>query len=129
MDGIALDVNFDPKSFRAFNRNEGHMTISISGSAESPAYWCECDITAKSPLSLAHDTELGAGHIRIGIFRGKAIEKKIRIYTRPNNYPENYPVAITLFVYGEDGTIAGRVEKRVEIECKDTRGMKDGKDV
>ena len=36
MEGIILDVKFDPERFKAFARNEGYMIITISGKPDSP---------------------------------------------------------------------------------------------
>jgi hypothetical protein len=126
LDNFSVDVKFEPTEFKAFMRNEATMTISVTNSAETGTHWCECEVTMKPPLSLAPDQELNAGRSRIGILKGGAtIEKKVKLYTRPNNYPDYYPVSITLFFYGEDGAIEKRIEKKQEIHCKDEKNVKE----
>ncbi len=120
MDGVSVEVKFDPESFKAFARNEGYMVINIASKDNPGTYWCECEVNIKPPLSLAPDKELNGGKSRVGILKaGVAIEKKVKLYTRPNNYPDGYQVALTIFMYGEDGAIAERIEKKEEIPCRE----------
>ena len=122
MDGLSVGIRFDPLAFKAYSKNEGYALINITSKDNPGTYWCEFDVTLKSPLSLAPDKELDAGRTRVGIIKpGSSIERKIRIYTRPNNYPDSYPMVFTFYMYGEDGAIAERIEKREEIPCLEAK--------
>jgi hypothetical protein len=119
MPSAIVETRFDPVSLKANNRNEATMYISIDSSDGSKIYWCECDITVSPPLSLAHDKELDMGHTRIGLLKPRQkIEKQVKLYTRPNNYPDDYPVSIVTYLYDEDGAIAERIEQRERIKCE-----------
>jgi hypothetical protein len=114
-----VETRFEPITLKANNRNEALMYILVSAKSPSKLYWCECDILVSPPLSLAHDKELNVGRSRVGILKpnGK-IEKQIKLYTRPNNFPDSYPVKITTYLYDEDGAIVERLEQNENIKCE-----------
>jgi len=115
---IKMETRFEPAKLRANRRNEAVMYIAVSTDDEKE-YWCQCDILVNSPLSLAHDKELNAGRTMIGILKqGRKIEKQIKLYTRPNNFPDNYQINITAYLYDEDGAIAERLVKDETILCE-----------
>lgn len=114
-----LETRFEPATLKANKKNEAVMHLSLSANASHKNYWCECDIVVGHPLSLAHDKELNVGRTRVGILKAnKKIEKQIKLYTRPNNFPDSYPVDITVYLYDEDGAIAERVEQKETIKCE-----------
>lgn len=116
---VKLETRFDPATLQANKRNEAVMYLSVSLADGQKSYWCECDITVNAPLSLAHDKELNAGRTRVGILHPSSkIEKPIKLYTRPNNFPDHYPVSITTYLYDEDGAIAERFEQSENIKCE-----------
>jgi hypothetical protein len=115
---VEVTVKFDPQTLKSYSRNEIVMNIALENADESKLYWCECEIAVKSPLSLAIDRELDVGRTRMGIVKhdeGKS--KQIKLYTRPSNFPDDYKVGITTYVYEDDGTIADRVEQTESIAC------------
>lgn len=117
MPKISLKVKFEPEKLKANSKNEAFAILKVSNN-ESKPLWCESVVSVKLPLSLAHDKESKTGFTRIGIVGpGKHMEKKIRIFTRPNNYPDKYGMSITLYAYDEQGVIAERLEKQESIEC------------
>lgn len=119
MSSAKVETRFEPASLKANNKNEATMYLSIHSTNESKMHWCECDITVSSPLSLAHDKELNVGHIRIGLLKPKGkLEKPVKLYTRPNNFPDSYPVSIIAYLYDDDGTIAERIEQSQNIKCE-----------
>ena len=119
MPNAKVETRFEPVSLKANNKNEAIMYISIQSADDSKIYWCECDITVRPPLSLAYDKELNMGHTRIGMIKpnGK-IEKPIKLYTRPNNVPDDYPVSIVAYLYDEEGAIFERIEQSEKIKCE-----------
>ncbi len=117
MGDIEASVSFEPDSLKAFSKNEVEMKISVKGDG-ARTYWCECDINAKAPLSLAHDMALENGRIRIGILKpsGEA-SKSVKLYTLPNNFPDEYMLKLTVYVYDEDGAIYKRIDSTKPISC------------
>jgi hypothetical protein len=114
---VDIQVEFSPPVMKAFWRNEVQMLVTFKNAASS-TYWSECEIKVLSPLSLSPDSEMNTGRTRIGILKPFGSAKKtIRLYTRPNNYPDEYQFTITAFVYDEDGAIAERVERKAGIVC------------
>lgn len=119
MPDAKVETRFDPVSLKANNRNEATMFLSVSATNGSKIYWCECDIIVSPPLSLAHDKELNIGRTRVGILKpDHKLEKQVKLYTRPNNFPDNYPVSITTYLYDEEGVIAERIEQSELIKCE-----------
>jgi len=118
MENIKVGASFKPEKLKAYTKNEGLMLLTFDNSDSSHSYWCECKVDVKSPLSLAHDVELTEGITRVGIIKPKSkLEKQVRFYTRPNNFPDNYDLKVTLFAYDEEGTIAERLESKHTIQC------------
>jgi len=121
---IEVSARFEPDVLKAYAKNDAMLVITVKNLDGVP-YWCECDVSVKHPLSLAYDRELGIGRTRMGILKpGGMIEKKIKIFTLPNNFPDDYQVAMTAYVYGEDGAIAERLEKSESVPCKDQAAVK-----
>jgi hypothetical protein len=117
MEDIDIQVAFSPEKIKAGSKNETVMTLKLSTSGES-VLWCECIFLVKYPLSLAYDKELGGARSKLGLLRpGKALEKRIRLYTMPNNRPGPYQIGVVAQMYGEDGVIEDRQERKFEIEC------------
>lgn len=115
---VDIDVSFNPQKLKAFSRNEVRMEVKLKNLTESSIYWGECEIVVASPLSLAHDIEMNTGKTRIGILKpADGASKMIKLYTRPNNYPDEYKFKITAYIYDEDGAIAERFDKNLSIEC------------
>lgn len=119
MPSAQVETRFDPASLKANNKNEASMYIYVRSESDSRIYWCECDIMVSPPLSLAYDKEMNMGHARIGILKPmNRIEKQVKLYTRPNNFPDDYPVSIITYLYDEDGAIAERIEQREKVKCE-----------
>ncbi len=115
---IELKTSFEPESLRAFAKNEFKMKMDFFNN-DDKTYWCESDIVAKAPLSLAHDMPLENGRLRIGILKPRSsISKIVNLYTLPNNFPDTYLVKFTIYLYDEDGAISERIEQSSSIECR-----------
>lgn len=120
MSDLSVSTKFIPEKLKAYAKNEVTMVIRLDNANKTNHYWCECDVNVKSPLSLAHDRELDTGRTRMGIVKPEgAIEKQIKVYTRPNNFPDDYAINITAYVYDKDGAISERIELPAKIECAD----------
>ena len=116
---VSISTRFEPPVLKAYMKNEATLFLSLKNTDTEKAYWCECEISVKNPLSLAHDKELGAGRTRIGILKPSgSMEKPIKFFTNANNFPDEYNLGITAFVYDEDGAIAERVEQNGSIRCE-----------
>ena len=116
---VSIGMRFEPTILKAYARNEASMHITVKNTDATKTYWCECDVSVKAPLSLAHDKELNIGRSRIGILKpGGEREKELRIYTNPNNFPDEYALTVTAYVYDEDGAIAERTEQPGSVKCE-----------
>jgi hypothetical protein len=119
MPAVSISARFEPDVLKAYTKNEATMYLSLKNVEGSKAYWCECEISVKAPLSLAHDKDLNIGRMRVGILApGAAKEKQMKLYTNSNNFPDEYTLGITAYVYDEDGAIAERVEQSCSIKCE-----------
>jgi len=125
---VEFKASFEPGTLKAFAKNALKMKIDFSNTDKEHSYWCESDILAKAPLSLAHDMPLENGRIRIGILKPMAsISKVVNLYTLPNNFPDNYSVKFTVYVYDDEGAIHERFDESSSIECSGNYpGVKDG---
>ncbi len=119
MDNIELKINFDPPELKQNIKNEFFIILNFSNTNNDLNFWCECDLLVKHPLSLAHDKMLDIGRTRVGIIEPKQnIEKRIKIYTRPNNYPGEYELNLTAYLYDREGIISERIDRKETIICK-----------
>ncbi len=117
---VDISVNVDPPVLKAFVRNEASVSIAFSNESES-TYWCECEVKVASPLTLAHDRDLNSGMTRVGILKPKgSMEKKIKVYTSSNSFPDTYDVSVTAFLYDDTGSIAQRIDHKFGIECAES---------
>jgi hypothetical protein len=112
-------LEFEPKSLTGSRKNEITMRLRVSAPSGGNHYWCECDITANAPLSLAHDKDLHTGRTRVGIISPvKSIEKQVKLYTNPAIRAMDYMVSVTTYLYDEDGAIADRHDTSTVIKCE-----------
>ena len=117
---VEVSASFEPATLKAYSKNEAYLVLSLKSLDGAAPYWCECDVTVKPPLSLAHDKELNTGRTKVGIVKPNgSMSKKIRVYTMPNNFPDDYKASVTAYVYGDDGAIAERTEKSASVPCKE----------
>lgn len=133
MGNVEVSVEFAPQKLRAFSRNEAKLNITLKNASPIDMYWCECEVSLNPPLSLARDAELNLGRTRAGILKpNSSITKVVNIFTRPNNYPDDYMVSLTVYVYDQDAAIFERVEKKVAIQCvvgEEERPIQERKDL
>ena len=116
---VSISMMFEPAVLKAYARNEASMHITLKNTDPAKTYWCECDVAVKAPLSLAHDKELSVGRSRVGILKpGGEKEKELRLYTNPNNFPDEYSLTVTAYAYDEDGAIAERTEQAGSVKCE-----------
>jgi hypothetical protein len=118
MDKVETSISFEPATLKAYSRNEAYMAITVASKEEETTYWCELEVNVSSPLSLAPDTQMTKAKLRMGILGpSKTLTKKLKLFTRPNNFPDVYKVNVTTYFYGEDGTITERRDLKGEIGC------------
>ncbi|MCL5433487.1 MAG: hypothetical protein M1538_00725 [Candidatus Marsarchaeota archaeon] len=115
---VDVDVDLNPSKIKPFTKSEIMLNIKLKNNTLQDLYWGECDIVVASPLSLANDIELNTGRLRVGIIKSSSeMSKQAKLYTRPNNYPDEYKFKIIAYFYDVDGAIAERVEKNISIMC------------
>lgn len=120
MTDLEIKIEFAPVKLKAYSKNDAMMNIIVRNMSDVKTYWSECDVNIAPPLSLSHDSEMNVGRTRIGILKPSGIAKKqVKLYTRPNNFPDEYKVGIIAYIYDEDGAIAERIEHKASIICGD----------
>lgn len=118
MTDLDIKVEFTPARLKAFMKNETYMNIITRNMSDVRTYWCECDVNITPPLSLSHDSEMNIGRTRVGILKPMGISRKqVKLYTRPNNFPDDYKIGIIAYIYDEEGAIAERIEHSASIVC------------
>jgi len=121
---IGIESRVEPNVLRAYFKNEALLSMIFENKYDK-ILWCESEIHVENPLSLAPDKELGVGKTRIGLLKpSEKKEKVVKIYTRPNNFPDDYKFTIVLYAYDEDGAIEERAEYSNTIKC-----VENGKDI
>ncbi|MGC8572319.1 MAG: hypothetical protein ACP5RI_01495 [Candidatus Micrarchaeia archaeon] len=119
---VDISVDFNPQKIKPYAKNEILLNIKFKNNTSQDLYWGECDIVVAPPLSLANDIELNTGRMRIGIIKpSNEISKQAKLYTRPNNYPDEYKFKIIGYFYDVDGAISERVEKVIPIICAEEK--------
>ncbi len=119
-----VTATFDPEQLRAYSKNDAMLNLRFENTDAEHTYWCECDIKVNPPLSLEYDRELFLGRTRVGLLAPNGSrEKQIRLYTRPNNFPDDYTLSITTYAYDEDGAIAERDETMGSVPCVDVKSV------
>ena len=114
-----VKVGFEPDILKGSNRSEFTLKLSVSAPDATKEYWCECDIVANKPLTLAHDKDLHIGRTRVGILNSeRTIEKQVKLYTMPGMSVEEYMVSVTTYLYDEDGAITERYDTSGIIRCE-----------
>ncbi|MEM0149357.1 MAG: hypothetical protein QXW10_00470 [Candidatus Micrarchaeaceae archaeon] len=115
---VEISAHTEPQELRAYMKNEALLSLTFESKDSSRILWCESEIHVENPLSLAPDKELLVGKARVGIIKpnGK-VSKQVKLYTRPNNFPDDYKYSIVLYAYDEDGAIAERIEYSNAIKC------------
>lgn len=115
---VEINAKTEPEVLKAYSKNEALLSLTFESRDSSKILWCESEIHVDTPLSLAPDRELQVGKTRIGILKpGAKIEKQIKLYTRPNNFPDDYKLNVVLYAYDEDGAIAERIEHSDTVKC------------
>lgn len=118
MERFSLNIRFEPERLKQNSKNEAFLVMELKNNDAKHAFWCESDVKVNHPLSLAHDKQLDLGRTRIGIVQPEgSIEKRVKLYTRPNNYAGSYGIDITVYAYDEEGVIAERGEQHESVEC------------
>ena len=117
MPEINADLTLNLERIKAFTSNEFELTLKASTTSAEPC-WVEAVFEVPPPLTLAPDKPLTTGKSLVGIVSaGKAKEKKIKIYSGNDVYPDTYKIKATLYAYDADGAIAERKDFYRELEC------------
>jgi len=129
MPTLELSVESNPQELIAFRRNELDFKIKfvLSNVDSNSAYWVETLVEVEPPISLAPDRPLKLGKINVGILSNGAVkEKRFKIFSNNDIYPDTFQIKITTLMYDSDGAVAERKEVKHDIVCVN-KGEKDGK--
>jgi len=129
MPTLELSVESNPQELIAFRRNELDFKLKFTLSDANPSsnYWVEALVEVEPPISLAPDRSLKLGKINVGILsNGAAKEKRFKIFSNNDIYPDTFQIKITTLMYDSDGAVAERKEVKHDLVCAD-KGGKNGK--
>jgi hypothetical protein len=94
------------------------LIIRVENPAEHPV-WTEADITVPEHVSLAPNSELRKGRVRVGIVeQNQFLEKAVRVFSNTYTNPQMYRCMITVYTFNKDGVIESRMEKSADIRCE-----------
>lgn len=109
-----------PQTIYARIHNDISLILRIENSRETR--WVEADVSVPEKLSLAPDTVLLKGRMRVGIIENnEALEKSVRIYANEYTDAQLYVCKITIFTYDKDGVIDQRVELPLDLRCEEQK--------
>ncbi|MFP3215599.1 MAG: hypothetical protein RXR32_03580 [Candidatus Micrarchaeota archaeon] len=129
MPNLELSIESNPQELIAFRRNELDVKLKFTLSDVDPSssYWVETLVEVEPPISLAPDRSLKLGKINVGILSNGAVkEKRFKIFSNNDIYPDTFQIKITTLIYDSDGAVADRKEVKYDITCIN-KGEKDGK--
>ena len=129
MPTLELSVESNPQELIAFRRNEldFKLKFTFSDADASRNYWVEALVEVEPPISLAPDRSLKIGKINVGILsNGVVKEKRFKIFSNNDIYPDTFQIKITTLMYDSDGAVAERKEVKHDLVCAD-KGGKNGK--
>jgi len=129
MPNLELSIESDPQELMAFRRNELDVKLKFALSDVDPSssYWVETLVEVEPPISLAPDRSLKLGKINVGILsNGVVKEKRFKIFSNNDIYPDTFRIKITTLIYDSDGAVADRKEVNYDVTCIN-KGEKDGK--
>jgi len=119
MPEFATTLSLTSEKIKAFTYNEFEMNLAIITDDAEP-YWVEALYEVPVPLTLAPDKSLVTAKGLIGILqKGEKREKRVKIYTSSDVYPNIYKIKVTLYIYDKDGAISERKEYTKELECSE----------
>ncbi len=113
-------VRLHPETLYARRHNDAAMIVRV----ENPGgtRWVEADVHIPEKLSLASDTHLRKGRVRVGIMeKGEALEKSIRIYASEYTDAQLYNCKIIVFSYDKDGVIDERFDVPFTVKCEEQK--------
>lgn len=122
-----LNVNafFNPEVAKAYSKNDVELTLEVQN-LDNDTLWCEADVLLPSLLSLAPHADVKKGRLRVGIISPHdKIEKKIKIYSEPNVYPDNYEVHVVFYFFDKKGVISERVEKKYTLKIEAAQNVQN----
>jgi len=129
MPNLELSIESNPQELMAFRRNELDVKLKFALSDVDPSssYWVETLVEVEPPISLAPDRSLKLGKINVGILsNGVVKEKRFKIFSNNDIYPDTFRIKITTLIYDSDGAVADRKEVKYDVTCIN-KGEKDGK--
>ncbi|MGC8538370.1 MAG: hypothetical protein ACP5MK_00690 [Candidatus Micrarchaeia archaeon] len=114
---ITVHSRAEPEKIKAFRTGSNDIILNVSTTDSGP-FWVEGIFDIEPPLSFAPDQQIKTAKSTVGIVWDKhSVDKRIKVFSQSNVYPNTYKMKITFFIYDKDAVISDRVEHTVEIEC------------
>ncbi|MGC9099051.1 MAG: hypothetical protein ACP5HW_00680 [Candidatus Micrarchaeia archaeon] len=118
---ISISASSNPGEIIAFRKNEVNFLVKFSVDEEKP-YWIEALVSVPHPLSLAPDRPLNEGKMNVGILSGNSKEKRFKVFSNNDVYPDLFVIRITALAYDSEGAVAAREEAKYELACSEKNG-------
>ncbi len=113
-------VKLHPETVYARMQNDVSLILRVENKGETR--WVEADVHLPEKLSLAPDTHLRKGRMRVGIVEtGEALEKTVKIYATAYTDAQLYCCKVTVFTYDRDGVIDNRIEVPFSLKCEEQK--------
>ncbi len=117
---MKASVKLHPETLYARMHNGISMILRVENKGD--ARWVEADVHLAEKLSLASDTHLRKGRMRVGIVgRDEALEKSVKIYAIAYTDAKPYDCKAVVFTYDKDGVIGERIEVPFTVKCEEQK--------
>jgi len=115
---VNLSLRCHPDVLFGYSSSHVEVIVRVENDGDHPV-WSEADVSVADHVSLAPNTELRKGRVRVGIVEKKQfLEKAVRVYSNTYTNPQMYRCNVTLYTFNKDGVIESRLEKTMDIRCE-----------
>lgn len=117
---MKASVKTHPKMIYARMHNEVSLVLRVEN--QGNARWVEAEVHVPEKLSLASDTGLHKGRMRVGIVENdESLEKTVKIYASAYTDAQEYPCTLTVFTYDKDGVIDERIDVQFTLKAEEQK--------
>lgn len=117
---LRANAKTHPETLYARMHNSVSLIARIENGGETR--WVEAEVQLPEKLSLAADTQLRKGRMRLGIVeKDETLEKSVRIYGNQYTDAQLYNCKLIVFTYDKDGTIDKRIDVSFTVKCEEQK--------
>lgn len=115
---VNLSLRCHPDVLFSYSSSHVQLIIRVENPAEHPV-WAEADVAVPEHVSLAPNSELRKGRVRVGIIeKEQFLEKAVRIFSNTYTNPQMYRCKVTVYTFNKDGVIESRMEKSADVRSE-----------